>query len=152
MGRALTERPRYRRVSRHSDPLETSALLTLTRVKVGPIVVAGALLITACADSGADPDGSPPADLVVAAVEGLRWERDSYSAGAGDLSVVLDNRSSLPHNLYFVARDGTELPVSFEAGPRRTTEPDELALAPGTYTLICTLPGHGSMKATLTVA
>ena len=124
---------------------------------LAPLLLAGALGVglTACGggDDGGDTADTTPADvdLVVTALDGIRWDAEEYTATAGENVVLLDNVSSLQHNLYFVGEDGTELPDSLDAGAKSETT-STVDLPAGTYTLICKIPGHGNMKATLTVS
>jgi len=61
------------------------------------------------------------------------------------------NESSMPHNLYIVDSTGTRLPQFLDLASKGKVQTETVKLAPGTYTLICTVPGHSNMKATLTV-
>jgi len=127
---------------------------SLTPVLV-PLLAAGALGLSAC---GGDDDTSSSAestpsefDLEVVALDGIKWEKDEYSVAAGDITAALRNNSSLPHNLHFIDADGVENPTILDAPSRGDVDSGDYQLEAGTYTLICSIPGHSNMKATLTV-
>jgi plastocyanin len=116
-------------------------------------LAAASLLLVACGgggDSSSDETVPTDADLVVRALDGIRWDAESYTAPAGEITVVFENASSLPHNLYILDADGVQLPTVLDL-PRRGEIAVDTTIEAGTYTLICTIPGHGNMKATLTV-
>jgi len=137
----------------------TSRIPAMRTRSLAPLLLAGTLGLAglaACGGDDGDDDasgGSVPADvgLRVGAVEGIEWDAEEYTAPAGDVTVLLDNTSSLPHNLYFVREDGTELPESLDTSPQ-AQDTDTVTLEAGTYTIICKVPGHSKMKATLTVS
>ena len=104
-------------------------------------------------DSGSDTTADSSGALVVSAEDGIRWDKDEYEATAGEVLVELHNNSTLQHNLYIIAEDGTQLPEFLEVTASRGEEDsDTFTLEAGTYSVICTIPGHGAMKATLTVS
>lgn len=113
-----------------------------------------AMLVVACggSDEAATTtivdDGS---GVVVRALDGLRWESPTYTADAGDVRVVLENTSSQPHNLAIIDAENAELPVTLDTPSRSDVDETTIALDPGTYALICKIPGHGTMNSTLTV-
>lgn len=112
------------------------------------------MLATACggsddaATSTIVDDGS---GVIVRALDGLRWEKPTYDADAGDVRVVLENTSSQPHNLAIIDAESTELPVTLDTPSRSDVDEATIALDPGTYALICKIPGHSTMNSTLTV-
>jgi len=124
---------------------------------IAPAVLATALLLAACGsdDKGGDSASSVPAtaaDLVVTGVDGLKWDNESYTATAGDVVVLLRNDSQLPHTLKIVAEDGSSIGGELETTSNGDEDTGTYTLAAGTYTIICTVPGHGNMKADLTVS
>ncbi len=125
--------------------LRTRALATL--------VLAGSLGLAACGGDASPSDTAVAvdADLVVTALDGLKWDKSDYAAPSGTIEVELINASSQPHNLHFIAEDGSENPTVLEIPSKGDIDVDNVTLEPGTYTLICTIPGHGNMKATLVV-
>jgi plastocyanin len=125
-----------------------------TRAFASALLV-GTFALAACGGGSSSDSGSDttvPADLTVTAVDGLRWDATEYTATAGDVTIAVVNDSTLPHNLHIVAPDGTQLPEIFDIPSKGTEASDTVALTAGTYTLICTIAGHASMKATLTVS
>lgn len=120
-----------------------------------PLAVTGiSLSVAACGgDSGSgEASAASDADLVVTAVDPLAWDSETYSVAAGDVVVELRNDSSLPHNLTIVDADGAETGTVLEVAGRGDTISTTTALDAGTYSLICTIPGHTNMRATLTVS
>ena len=95
---------------------------------------------------------APAADLVVTAEEGIRWEEESYSATAGDIEIELDNESSVAHTLAIIAPDGSKLANKELSAAGKDADRGSFALTAGTYTIICTVPGHGNMKSDLIVS
>jgi cytochrome c oxidase subunit 2 len=123
---------------------------------VAPALLVGALVLSAC--GGGDDDSSdgttPPsdADVVVRAVDPLSWDKDEYSAAAGEVTIEVSNDSSQPHDLRVVDPSGTQLPLDLNIPSKGDVEQGTLTLTAGAYTLICTIPGHANMKSTLTVS
>ncbi|NBP50759.1 MAG: hypothetical protein EBU70_06195 [Actinobacteria bacterium] len=115
-------------------------------------LLATTVVLAACGGGGATP-GTVPAgtDLEVHAVPGLRFDKESYEVAAGESLVAYVNEDSIHHTLV-VIEDGTVV-SGFELGIYKKGEVDSgsVALEAGTYELFCTVPGHQSMKATLTV-
>lgn len=124
------------------------------RAFAAPLVLAGALGLAACGGGSSASGDTIPADagLVVKAVEGIKWEKSSYTATAGDVLIAAENTSSLPHNLHIVDAGGTQLPDVLDLPKKGEVKTETVKLAAGEYTLICTVPGHSNMKATLTVS
>ncbi len=117
--------------------------------------VAGAFALAACGGGGDDGAGSGttvPADLTVTAVEGLAWDATEYTATAGELTIAVVNDSSQPHNLHIIDPSGVQLPEIWDIPSRGGVATDTVTLAAGSYTLICTIPGHGNMKSILVVS
>ncbi len=92
--------------------------------------------------------------MVITAVEGIRWDAPAYTATstAGKLVVQGRNDSSLGHNLYVVAADGTQVAEHEDLGKKGDTVTETFDIGPGAYTVICKIPGHSAMKSTLTVS
>jgi plastocyanin len=123
---------------------------------VTALLPVAALSVAACGSDGkGSSDSTAPANgaaLTVVAVDGLRWEKDAYSATAGDVAVTIDNESSQPHTLAILDAGGTQIGGVLETTGKNDTETGTFTLAAGSYTIICTIPGHGTMKAGLTVS
>ena len=121
------------------------------------IAALAVLSLAACGGDDDDASGTedPPANdggsgggeggavtVVAESVEG--FDSDSYTAAAGEVTIVFENADSIPHNVtiededFRLADDGDEDSIQLEAGE---------------YTLFCDVPGHrdAGMEATLTV-
>lgn len=118
------------------------------------------LVLAAC---GGTANTAPPAtapadsDLVVRAKPAVAWDQSSYTAVShdGKLVVTLINDSGFPHNLHIVDGNGDDVDgkspkMSVKGKGNEAT--GSFTLAPGTYTVLCKVPGHGNMKSTLTVS
>ncbi|UJA20669.1 hypothetical protein HJD18_10920 [Thermoleophilia bacterium SCSIO 60948] len=87
----------------------------------------------------ADPDGA------------LAYTTDTLEAEAGKVEVVLENQSSMGHDVVIETEDGEEIGrTDVITGDTASFEAD---LEPGTYTYYCSVPGHreAGMEGTLTV-
>jgi plastocyanin len=118
-----------------------------------PLVVAATLALAACGGSSSSDTTTPSdADVVVKAVEGILWEKDAYTATAGEVTIEAVNDSSAPHNLHLLDSTNTDLGIKLDIPVKGRKADATLTLKAGTYTIICTIPGHAGMKATLTVS
>lgn len=128
---------------------------------LGLALVALALAVAGCGgdDDNGDEETSPqpppaaagttlenPADAGGA----LSFQKDELTAPAGPVTLIMENPSSLEHNIA-VKNGGTDEkgPVVGEGGTSEIT----VTLEPGEYTFYCSVPGHeaGGMEGTLTV-
>jgi plastocyanin len=124
---------------------------------VAPLLLTGVLSLAACGsdDEKTDTGASQPsaaADLIVTGVDGIKWDQESYTTTAGEVSVLLRNESQLPHTLQILAEDGTAIGAVLESTSNGDEATGTYTLAAGTYTILCTVPGHGAMKADLSVS
>jgi cytochrome c oxidase subunit 2 len=122
---------------------------------IGALVVAGAVL----AGCGGDDDsgggggdglstGSGGGDTVtVVAQDSLRFDRDEYTADAGEVTIDYENSGNLTHTLLIDGVDDFKLTVTSSGD----TDEGTIELEPGDYRIFCDIPGHESMEATLTV-
>ncbi len=121
-----------------------------------PAIAAAALALAACGGGSNDSGSTAPlpadADVVVKAVDPLAWDEKEYTASAGDVVIAVENDSSQPHNLRIVDSSDTQLPGALDIPSRGDVASETTTLVAGSYTLICTIPGHTNMKATLTVS
>ena len=117
-----------------------------------PALLAATVVLAACG-GGSSSDSTVPADtdVVVTAIEGIKWDAADYTATAGEVSFAVKNSSSLPHNLHVLDASNADLGMKLDIPTRGDIATGSLTLQAGTYTLICTIPGHANMKATLTV-
>ena len=115
---------------------------------------ASVALLAACGGGGTSaPAETVPADaFVVTAVSGLRFDAESYGPiTAGPIVFGYKNEGSIRHTL-ILAKGDLKVPnfklVVDESG---SVDSGAVTLDAGTYTIICDVPGHSNMKATLTV-
>jgi plastocyanin len=134
----------------------TSIILGMKIRLAVPAIVAGALALAACGGGGSDSGGTTPlpadADVVVKAVDPLSWDKKEYTATAGTVVFAVENDSSQPHNLRIVDPSDTQLPGALDIPSRGDVASESVTLTAGSYTLICTVPGHTNMRSTLTVS
>ena len=118
-------------------------------------LAAGALALAGCGGddggSGGEPDDGTPADVVAHGNDALKFDKDSYTARAGTISIELVNDGSQPHTLLFDEDD-----VDFEklgVSGKGDSDTGSVELTPGSYTIYCDITGHRSagMEATLVV-
>ena len=111
------------------------------------------VVLGACSSSSSSPDATVPADtdLEVHAIAGLKFDKTSYEVATGETFVAYVNEDTIRHNL-IVAQGDTKL-SGFELKVNKNGDIDtgSITLASGSYVLLCTVPGHQSMKADLTV-
>lgn len=122
--------------------------------RVLPLTAALAFALTACGGSGtSEPAETVPAGaLVVKAVSGLKFESKEYGpVPAGDVVLGYVNDDSIRHTLIVAKGDEKVGTFKLEINNKGDVDSGTVTLDAGTYTLICDVPGHGNMKATLTV-
>lgn len=92
-----------------------------------------------------------PAGAEVAASE-FKFEPNTLSIRAGETTFVVKNAGAIAHNFVIEGQGGQSIAriPNIAVG---ATEQVTATLAPGTYTIVCTLPGHraAGMVGTLTV-
>lgn len=70
----------------------------------------------------------------------LKWDKAEYTATAGDVTFVVSNPSPMPHQ-FSVEGNGVDFKSpDFNAGT--TNEYTLKGLKPGTYQIVCNIPGH----------
>lgn len=86
-------------------------------------------------DNPADPSGA------------LKFQKDSLTAPAGEVTLVMENPSSVDHNIAIEGEDEGE--IVGQGGTSQVTA----TLEPGEYTFYCSVPGHqaAGMEGTLTI-
>ena len=90
---------------------------------------------------------------MITAIEGIAWDAKTYTATSvdGKVTLTLKNKSSLPHNLHLLDANNVDVGLALDVKGNGDTHTLPYTLPPGTYQVICTIAGHGNMKATLTV-
>jgi hypothetical protein len=115
-----------------------------------------ALTLAGCSSSDGGGSGATlPADAtLITAIEGIAWDAPTYTATAvdGRVTIAVKNVSSLPHDLHLLDAENVDVGVALEVTGRNDIDSKSVALASGSYLVICTITGHGNMKATLTVS
>ncbi len=93
----------------------------------------------------------PGGTLQLAASESaLAFDKTSLTSKPGKVTIDFDNPSALEHNVA-IEQNGKEIAISETLAKGKTSVSADLA--PGTYTYLCTIPGHAEagMEGTLTV-
>jgi plastocyanin len=115
---------------------------------------ASVALLAACGGGGtsAPTETLPAGATVISAVSGLRFDAESYGpVTAGDIVFGYQNEDSIRHTL-IIAKGDTKVPnFKLVVAKKGDVDSGPVTLDAGTYTLICDVPGHSNMKATLTV-
>jgi plastocyanin len=124
--------------------------LPVLRPLAGLLLAAG--IAAGCSSSSATPDTVPAGtNLEVHAVSGLRFDKTAYEVAAGESLVAYVNDDTIRHTLV-VVKDGTTVSgFELQINKKGDVDSGSVTLEPGTYELFCTVPGHQSMKAELTV-
>lgn len=117
-----------------------------------------AITMTVAACGGSDSSGPAPTvpagALEVDAVAGLKFDAEEYTATATDGAVTIAyiNEDTQRHTLVVKDADGIIIGDKLEVNKKGDVEVGTYELAPGEYLIYCDVPGHGEMKATLTVS
>ncbi len=110
--------------------------------------------LSACGGGTSAPAQTIPSDagIIVKNVKSIRFDASEYSAPAGDIKVVTVNEDTVRHTL-LVVKDGVKVPnFKLVVAEEGAVDVGVINLAAGSYTVICDVPGHQNMKATLTVS
>jgi uncharacterized cupredoxin-like copper-binding protein len=126
------------------------------------ILVAGVALTTACGATAATggpgagvavpaPASATGAQQVTVAVgNSMQFAPRSITVRAGQpVELTLRNGGSIPHD--FALAEGASGPVKIEARGGRTARGTFTIDTPGTYTFVCTVPGHAAAGMTGTI-
>ncbi len=114
---------------------------------------ASVALLAACGGGTSAPTETLPAGAtVITAVSGLRFDAESYGPiTAGSIVFGYKNEDSIRHTL-ILAKGDTKVPnFKLVVAKSGSVDSGPVTLDAGTYTIICDVPGHSNMKATLTV-
>lgn len=127
----------------------------------------GALLAALAGCGGGDDDGGAEAtqaettagsgaaaqtlDIEADPSGALRFTTESLQANAGEVTIVMDNPSSVPHN---VAIRGNGVDEKGEIVGKGEQSEVSATVEPGTYEFYCSVPGHeaAGMTGELTVS
>jgi hypothetical protein len=113
---------------------------SLSTLVAGVAVAAG---LAGC--GGSEAAGEPPArppDLTVVAVPGYRFDQAAYAAAAGKVLVSYRNDDQQSHSLVVRRPDGDVVRGFRILIAPGLEQASEVRLAPGTYRLVCDVPGH----------
>ena len=115
---------------------------------------ASVALLAACGGGGtsAPAETVPAGALGVTAASGPRFDAKSYGpVPAGQVVFGYKNEDSVRHTL-IIAKGDVKVPnFKLVVAQNGSVDSGPVKLDAGTYTLICDVPGHSNMKATLTV-
>lgn len=127
-----------------------------TRIVVPAVLaISAAIGLAACGGGSTTPATVPAdADVVVRAKDGILWDSKSYTATAdgGKVTVYAVNDSGIAHNMYVLDEADKVIGGHVDLPKRGSDGALVYELAPGTYHVVCKVPGHANMKATLTVS
>lgn len=124
---------------------------TTPRILFAALAVSAASL-AGCSSSTATEQTLPATiDLEVRAISGLRFDKAVYEAVAGDIEIGYINDDTIRHNLVVVQDDIVVGSLELLVNKRGDTDVGTINLPAGSYSIYCTVPGHQSMKAELTV-
>jgi plastocyanin len=134
-------------------------MITLTRGRAQRCALAAIALaplaLGACGgDDGGSSDLTAPADAtVVVEALNLKFDKKEYTATAGDQVIAYLGIDSQRHTLVVLDDSDTQIGTEAEVN-KGDVDTIEIPLEAGTYSLICTVPGHAAagMTATLTVS
>lgn len=118
------------------------------------LLAAPLLALVACGGGSETVETTVPAtaDLVVKAVPTIRWDAASYTAPAGEVEIFLANDDNVKHTLVILQDDKVVGDLELVVNKKGDTDSGTVTLDPGQYYVYCTVPGHASMKSTLTVS
>jgi plastocyanin len=112
------------------------------------LAVLAVVLVAACGGDGADTEIAG-ATFTVHAKDNNKFDKSSYTAKAGPMTIGYQEDGQLVHTLLIEGQPDFKLAVARNV----TTASGTVTLTPGTYTLFCDVPGHreDGMVATLKV-
>ena len=119
-----------------------------------PVLAALTFAVASCGGGSSAPAVTVPAGaLVVKAGPGLVFDKSDYTivASGGKVVIAYVQNDTQRHTLVVRDASGIVIGEKMEAVKKGSTDIATFDLPPGTYVLQCDVPGHGAMKATLTV-
>ena len=131
----------------------------MTNIRTGGLLISlgVASLVGLGAGGGGDDGGgssdSVPADALVVEALDIRFDQKEYSATAGQVPISYESKGQLVHTLLVYDESNTVVGETLRVAPGQT-QVGTFDLPPGTYSLICDVPGHqdAGMTATLTTS
>jgi plastocyanin len=118
---------------------------------ISSALITSALLV-GCGGSSSTPVPAVDADLVVTAVPTIRWDADTYTVAAGEVSVAMRNEDTVRHTLVVLADKEVVGDMELAVNRRGDVDTGTITLEPGTYRIFCTVPGHQNMNSELIVS
>ena len=109
------------------------------------------LALAACGGGSEALTAPADADVVVEALDGNKFDKAEYTATAGDVDIAYLGLSAINHTLLVASEDGQQVGDKLLVSSGKIDE-GTFPLSAGTYQLICDVPGHTGMKATLVVS
>ena len=106
-----------------------------------------ALPLAACGGGSSTSSGDATNADVTVIGQNIKYDKPEYVTTAGTKKIALQNKDGVAHTVTVVEEGNKEVVVA-NGGQ---TKVGTIDLKAGTYTIICTVPGHQSMKATLKV-
>ena len=92
----------------------------------------------------ADNIGSTTATTINAVLREWAIDMDQTEASAGTITFMVTNEGRMQHNLTVLSSTGATLGATPNFAGSAGAQPLEVTLEPGTYTIICSLPGHAT--------
>lgn len=120
--------------------------------RITPVLASLAFLAACSSGTSAPTETLPAGALVVKAVPSIRFDAATYGpVPAGEVLIGYQNLDSVRHTL-ILAKDGTKV-ANFKlvVAQKGSVDSGTVTLEKGTYTVLCDVPGHSNMKATLEV-
>ena len=119
-----------------------------TRVLRAAVALTAVVLpLTACGGGSSTSSGDAANADVTVVGQNIKYDKPEYVTTAGTKKIALVNKDGVQHTVTLVEEGNKEV-VSANGGQ---TKVGTIDLKAGTYTIICTVPGHAGMKATLKV-
>lgn len=117
--------------------------IRIATVAAGTVFVIGAVA-SVVAGSNASSDVAAAGDVLVAA-EKVEFTPDAVSLDSAGGGVFVENRDGIRHT-FTIDELGVDLDI-----PALKSRRIDIDAPAGTYTFLCTVPGHENMKGTLTI-
>lgn len=118
-----------------------------------PVLLASALALAACGSGQKGTAVPANPDVVVLAVGGLKFDKSTYTARAGDVAIEYDNTDVQTHTMIIEDANGKKVSgwTRLVLGSR-DKKGGTVKLAAGTYKIICDIHEGAGMVATLDVS